>query len=122
MLGAPGRTFRVDGHHCALVRVGNLDPGTCSEYEVSLHGARRWPEPGSQFPPSVIRTRAGSGPIEVVFGSCRLALPHAPPYTPSKDEHPEGREHDALRTLALEMLDGTRARWPDQLLLLGDQV
>jgi PhoD-like phosphatase len=122
VLGSSARTFPVDGHHYALVRVGGLDPGTRTEYEVSLDGTRRWPEPGSRFPPSVIRTRAGSGPIEVVFGSCRVALPHHPPYTLSKDEHPEGREHDALRTLALEMLEGRRARWPDQLLLLGDQV
>src|SRR5918994_976921 len=122
VLGASENTFPVDGHHYALVCVTGLDAGARTEYDVSLDGARRWPEPGSRFPPSVIRTRGGNGPIEVVFGSCRLALPHRPPYTLTKDEHPEGREHDALRTLGLEMLDGTRPRWPDQLLLLGDQV
>ena len=56
-----------------------------------------------------------------MFGSCRVALPHEPPYTLSKDDDPRGREHDALRTLALEMISGER-RWPDLLLMLGDQV
>jgi len=122
VLGASEPTFPVDGHHYALVRVEGLERGARNEYGVSLDGTARWPEPNSRFPPSLIRTRSHDGPIEVVFGSCRLALPHRPPYTLSKDEHPEGREHDALRTLALEMIDGARPRWPDQLLLLGDQV
>jgi PhoD-like phosphatase len=122
VLGAASSTFAVDGHHYALVCIGGLDPGSSHEYEVLLDGERRWPEPGSPFPPSTIRTPDSGGPIEVVFGSCRLALPHEPPFTLSKDEHPLGREHDALRTLALEMISGTRSRWPDLLLMLGDQV
>jgi hypothetical protein len=122
VLGAASSTFAVNGHHYALVCVGGLEPGSSHEYEVLLDGERRWPEPGSRFPPSTIRTPDSGGPLEVVFGSCRLALPHEPPFTLSKDEHPLGREHDALRTLALEMISGTRPRWPDLLLMLGDQV
>lgn len=122
VLGASSSTFAVDGHHYALVCIGGLEPGSSHEYEVLLDGERRWPEPGSGFPPSTIRTPDSGRPIEVVFGSCRLALPHEPPFTLSKDEHPLGREHDALRTLALEMISGTRSRWPDLLLMLGDQV
>src|SRR5918994_71020 len=122
VLGASSSTFAVDGHHYALVRIGGLEPGSSHEYEVLLDGERRWPEPGSRLPPSTIRTPDSGGPIEVVFGSCRVALPHEPPFTLSKDEHPLGREHDALRTLALEMISGTRPRWPDLLLMLGDQV
>src|SRR5918995_1958956 len=122
VLGASSSTFAVDGHHYALVCIGGLEPGSSHEYEVLLDGERRWPEPGSRLPPSTIRTPDSGGPIEVVFGSCRVALPHEPPFTLSKDEHPLGREHDALRTLALEMISGTRPRWPDLLLMLGDQV
>ena len=122
VLGASSSTFAVDGHHYALVCIGGLEPGSSHEYEVLLDGERRWPEPGSRLPPSTIRTPDSGGPIEVVFGSCRVALPHEPPFTLSKDEHPLGREHDALRTLALEMISGTRSRWPDLLLMLGDQV
>ncbi|HZA90554.1 MAG TPA: alkaline phosphatase D family protein [Solirubrobacterales bacterium] len=122
VLGASSSTFAVDGHHYALVRIGGLEPGSSHEYEVLLDGERRWPEPGSRLPPSTIRTPDSGGPIEVVFGSCRVALPHEPPFTLSKDEHALGREHDALRTLALEMISGTRPRWPDLLLMLGDQV
>src|ERR671910_3002088 len=122
VLGSAERTFALDGHHYALVRVRGLEPGSAHPYEVRLDGEPRWPPPGSQLPPSAIRTPDSGGPIEVVFGSCRVALPHEPPFTLSKDEHPLGREHDALRTLALEMISGTRSRWPDLLLMLGDQV
>ena len=122
VLDAASRTFAVNGHHYALVCIGGLEPGSSHEYEVLLDGERRWPEPGSRLPPSTIRTPDSGGPIEVVFGSCRVALPHEPPFTLSKDEHALGREHDALRTLALEMMSGTRPRWPDLLLMLGDQV
>src|ERR671911_448561 len=122
VLGASSSTFAVDGHHYALVCIGGLEPGSSHEYEVLLDGERRWPEPGSRLPPSTIRTPDSGGPIEVVFGSCRVALPHEPPFTLSKDEHPLGREHDALRTLPLEMISGTGPRWPALLLMLGDQV
>jgi hypothetical protein len=122
LLGASASTFSVNGHHYALVCIEGLEPGSTHEYEVSLDGETRWPQPGSRFPPSTIRTPDTQDRIEVVFGSCRVALPHEPPFTLSKDEHPLGREHDSLRTLALEMIDGTRERWPDLMLLLGDQV
>jgi hypothetical protein len=121
VLGSTQRTFTVEGHHYALVCVEGLDPGSSHPYEVALDGERRWPMPNSPFPASTIRTPDPDSPIEVVFGSCRVALPHEPPYTLSKDRHPDGREHDALRTLALEMIAGVR-RWPELLLMLGDQV
>ena len=58
----------------------------------------------------------------MVFGSCRVAAPHEPPYSLRKDEDERGREIDALHTLALRMRDEPRESWPDALLLLGDQV
>ena len=57
-----------------------------------------------------------------MFGSCRVAAPHEPPYSLRKDEDERGREIDSLRTLAQRMRDEPRERWPDVLLMIGDQV
>jgi PhoD-like phosphatase len=116
------RTFGVEGHHYALVCVEGLEPGTTYEYGVSLDGEARWPDPGSEFPPSIIRTVDPEGRVDVIFGSCRVALPHHPPYTLPKDEDERGRGADALHTLALSMLESEPDRWPELVLLLGDQV
>ncbi len=70
----------------------------------------------------MIRTLGGEGPLRVSFGSCRVSLPHNPPYSLPKDEHPDGREFDALESLVKEMLRAEPDRWPQVLLLLGDQV
>ena len=48
--------------------------------------------------------------MRIVFGSCRVAAPHEPPHTLRKDEHPDGREVDALRGLALRMARRRRRR------------
>jgi hypothetical protein len=121
-LAGEEQTFCVNGHHYALVVVEDLEPGQTYEYEVVLDGERHWPPLGSEFPPSAIRTLAGSGPVRIAFGSCRVALPHHPPYTLSKDDHEHGREFDALYTLAHELWGRPRETWPDVLLMLGDQV
>jgi PhoD-like phosphatase len=121
-LGARERTFCVCGHHYALVCAGGLESSRWHEYDVRLDGERVWPERGSDFPPSAFRTYPKDGPLRVVFGSCRVAAPHAPPFSLRKDEDPRGREIDALHTLALRMADEDREQWPDVLLLLGDQV
>lgn len=122
ILGRREPTFRVEGHHYALVRLEGLEPDSAYEYEVGLDGERRWPEPGSELPPSTIRTLGGEGPLDVRFGSCRVAVPHEPPHTLTKDESEDGFEVDALWVLAGEMARGERRTWPDQLFLLGDQV
>jgi hypothetical protein len=70
----------------------------------------------------VIRTFDPDGVIRISFGSCRVTLPHEPPYTLTKDEDERGREYDALDVLANEMIRGERDNWPQLLLLLGDQV
>ena len=58
-----------------------------------------------------------------MFGSCRVAVPHEPPWTLTKDEDPEhGREIDALYALAVRMRDTPREEWPHVLLSIGDQV
>jgi hypothetical protein len=121
-LGTTARTFRVHGHHYALVHATGLEPGTRYEYELSLDGEKAWPLPDSGFPPSSFRTYPKAQPLEIVFGSCRVTAPHYAPFALKKDEHDEGREVDSLRALALRMRDHEPDDWPDMLLLLGDQV
>lgn len=121
VLGAVEPTFRVEGHHYALVRVEGLKPGTDHPYDVRLDGEVRWPEPDSPLPPSSLRTLGGEGPLDVAFGSCRVAVPHEEPYTKSKDEDERGHEVDALWVLADE-ITRDESRRPDLLFLLGDQI
>jgi hypothetical protein len=122
VLGHMAKTFTVQGHHYAIVCLDDLEPGETYEYEVALDGETRWPEPGTDFPPSRIRPFAADGPFDISFGSCRVSVPHEPPYTLSRDQDERGKECDALHVLALEMLRNPEERWPHLLLLLGDQV
>jgi hypothetical protein len=122
VLGHRESTFAVGGHHYALVRIEGLEPGGFYEYEVALDGERRWPPPDSDLPPSVIRTFEPGKPLDICFGSCRVAVPHEEPYTKSKDEDEDGHELDALYVLARQMVRDDRDNWPELLFLLGDQV
>jgi hypothetical protein len=122
VLGHREPTFTVEERFFALVRIEDLEPGGFHEYEVKLDGERRWPLPGSDLPPSAIRTLGRERPLDVCFGSCRVALPHTEPYVHSKDRHEDGREYDALYVLAKEMTRTERDKWPELLFLLGDQV
>jgi hypothetical protein len=122
VLGHRERTFRVEGHHYAVVCVDGLEPASRYEYEVRLDGEVRWPEPGSELPPSAIRTVDADSDLDICFGSCRVAVPHEAPFTESKDESEAGHEVDALWVLAKQMAAGDPDDWPDQLFLLGDQV
>ncbi len=123
LLGRSSRTFHVEGHHYALLPLTGLEPGETYEYEVTLDGQVRWPDPDLGLPPSVIRTVHPERPFKIVFGSCRVAVPHEPPWTLTKDEDPEhGREIDALYALAMRMQDSPREEWPHVLLSIGDQV
>jgi PhoD-like phosphatase len=121
ILGTTDRTFCVCEHHYALVCCGGLEPGSWHEYEVRLDGEKVWPV-NDGFPASAFRTYPKDGPLELVFGSCRVAAPHVPPYSLRKDEDPRGREIDALHTLAQRMRNQPREEWPDVLLMIGDQV
>ncbi|CAN5360762.1 alkaline phosphatase D family protein [soil metagenome] len=122
VLGRRARTLHVEGHHYALVVVDGLGPGETHPYEVALDGEVVWPEPGAGFPPSLIRTVAPARPFTLTFGSCRAAVPSHPPYTLPPDQDPQGREIDALGAYAQRMMGQPPERWPDALLLLGDQV
>jgi hypothetical protein len=120
--GDAERTFEVEGHHYAIVRVGGLPENAATPYTVTLDGEPVWPEQDSPFPPSTLRTHAERGPARIVFGSCRTAYPHEPPWSLRPDQDDRGRELDALRAIALRMAGSDPGEWPHLVLLLGDQV
>ncbi len=122
VLGRRTPTFCVEGHHYALVAVRDLEPGRVYEYDVHLDDRRCWPPDTGDQPPSSIRTIDSSRPLRLNFGSCRVSVPHEPPYTLTKDEDDRGREIDALYALAQQLRERPRSDWPDLLLMLGDQV
>jgi hypothetical protein len=111
--GGRERTFAVAGHHYALIPVTGLEPASSVKYEVHIEGVAVWPEPGSTFPPSRIRTIDPARPIRLIFGSCR----EAPPLRGKG-----GRPPDVLDSFATRMLSQHHEEWPDMLLLVGDQV
>ncbi|GAB3664771.1 alkaline phosphatase D family protein [Nocardioides korecus] len=120
------RTFRVHGHHFALVEVTGLEPGTVTPYAVHLGDPDHpvWPpqESGTGadpvLPPSVISTfKPGKHP-RLAFGSCRTSVDH---------DHDGNSTHgvDSMRAYALAMAGVTRDEqlaWPDLVVFLGDQV
>ncbi|MCW3038917.1 MAG: hypothetical protein JWM31_822 [Solirubrobacterales bacterium] len=120
VLGGSEDTFTAGGHHYALVVVDGLRPGTHVDYEVRLDGELAWPPEGTPRP--VVRTQGSDEPFTLAFGSCRVSLPHHPPYALTKDEDDKGREVDALGALGRRMRHGPTSAWPDALLLAGDQV
>ena len=117
VLDCSAKTFEVQGCHYALVPVQGLTPDSATEYQVHVDGVKVWPEPDSEFPPSVIRTRGpdSADRLRVIFGSCR---------------YPKTGDAALDDKLGLDALDCYAARltalpveeWPDVLLLLGDQV
>lgn len=109
VLGRTEPTFAVHGHHYALVDVEELAPGGATPYEVHLDGRKVWPEAGSEFPPSVIRTVDPAREPTVAFGSCRVAPASV-----------EAHGVDALSAFAHEIKNG--AEPPTVLLMIGDQV
>jgi hypothetical protein len=122
VLGRVEPTFSVAGHHYALVRIEDLEPGGFYEYGVALDGETAWPPADHDLPPSAIRTFSPGKALDICFGSCRVAVPHEPPYTQTKDEDENGHELDALHVLATQMARQERDEWPELLFLLGDQV
>ena len=129
ILGHQARTFEVSGHHYALVVIGDLQPGAEYEYQVALDGAVRWPEPDSEFPPSVLRTPDPGRPLRLAFGSCRIAempVPRRRWSSPRARQRAlaDEEEHgpDAMVAFALDLRGTPHERWPDLMLLIGDQV
>jgi hypothetical protein len=110
-LDAGARTFTAHGHHYAIVEIDGLEPGARVPYEVVVDGDTVWPEAGSEFPPSELRTLDPDGELRISFGSCRRS-----PGTV------ERFGHDALTAFARRLRTGDDADWPDILLMVGDQV
>jgi hypothetical protein len=123
ILGRRASTWAIDGHHFALVVLEGLRPGIDHAYEVRLDGAVLWPPPDGGLPPSTVRLATPGARREIVFGSCRITLPHEPPYVLRAHEHPSGQGIDALRAFAHRAAEqGAGAALPDLLLMLGDQI
>ncbi|MGH8970557.1 MAG: alkaline phosphatase D family protein, partial [Actinomycetes bacterium] len=115
VLGHQERTWNVAGHHYALVCIEGLERGSSTPYDVRLDGEVAWPPAGSAYPPPRIRTIAPGRPLRLVFGSCRYSRPEAVRDDPHFDA-------DALDAYAQRMTRMPDDRWPDALVLLGDQV
>ena len=121
VLGQTTRTFCVAGHHYALVIIEGLEPGQSLPYRVELDGNVVWPEPGGRE--GVIRTPTEDSGFRLAFGSCRVAVPHDPPYAHGRDRSPKkGKGVDALRALGATMEDQPEDQWPHALMWVGDQV
>jgi hypothetical protein len=121
VLGHQTATFSVCGHHYALVIVEGLAAGSTTPYEVHLDGERCWPPSDGRFPASAIRTLDG-GPLRILFGSCRAAAPHRPPWSLEDDHDDRARGVDALYAHGLRMVTQPSTEWPHLLLFVGDQV
>jgi hypothetical protein len=148
--GGTARTWRIAGHHYALIRVTGLRPGGETAYRVLLDGEQVWPLPDSRFPDSTIRTPAVPGTVP---GTASAAVPGTASGTVPADVSgatsgtasggprpvrvafgscrwaapPSDASHDpvgpdALNTLAHTLAASPDARRPDVLVLLGDQV
>jgi len=149
ILGRGAPTFEVAGHHYGLVVIDGLAPGSELEYQVALDGTVRWPLPDSGFPPSVLRTLSPARPARLAFGSCRVAeialenldrparreragrqdstgqdsTSPVQPVAPAGAGGQAGDEGtDALAACAVMLPRCPRDRWPDVLLMIGDQV
>jgi hypothetical protein len=115
VLGHTARTFRVAGHHYALVVVRDLAPGSSTPYTVHVDGRLAWPPEDQKFPQSRIRTPSDDAQVRIVAGSCRNASPRAV----GADD---AMGADALDALARRLAEADDEDRPHLLLLLGDQV
>jgi hypothetical protein len=117
------------------VVIDGLAPGSEHEYQVALDGTACWPMPDSGFPPSVLRTLGRDRPARLAFGSCRVAeIAYKNLDGPARRERarrqdagdPEGAAGDAgtdaLAASAVLISGLPHDRWPDVLLMIGDQV
>lgn len=107
-------TFRVHGHHYALVEVTDLAPAREYPYTVRIDGDSVWPAAEAELPASVIATLPDEPRLTMAWGSCRTSVDH---------DARGNRTHgiDAMRAFALALAEDAAPR-PDLILLLGDQV
>jgi hypothetical protein len=115
-------TFEVAGHHFALVRVDDLDPGTVTRYGLAIDGELAWPLADDPYPAPAIRTLEAGTPLRVAWGSCRVSRPHRDPFDRPAGENDEAFGVDAIQALAESLRDAPPERLPHLLLWLGDQI
>ncbi|MDO5699068.1 MAG: alkaline phosphatase D family protein [Dermatophilus congolensis] len=108
-------TWSVHGHHYALVQIIGLASGSVHPYSVRLDDSTVWPEAGSDYPPSVIRTLGDNGTLRLAFGSCRRVAPF-------DAKGLKGFGADALVAMAERMCVTGYEAWPDALFMAGDQI
>jgi len=111
------RTFTAFDRHFALVLVEGLTPGEVQPYQVVIDGEPVWPPADYPYPAPAVHTRTPDAPVRLVFGSCREASQRT-----TDDIPPDALDAYAVR-LAEQLRSGPAGTaWPDQLVLLGDQV
>ena len=116
VLDAREHTWTVGGHHFALVHVVGLAPDAATAYDVRLDGEPAWPPFDSSRPASRIRTLPDDATdVRLAFGSCRYGRAAVK----LADKHFDA---DALACYARELAEQDEARWPQAMLMLGDQV
>jgi hypothetical protein len=101
-------TFRVHGHHYALVLIGGLEPDRVYTYRLELDGEQvwrsRWPPRTGRLPGQHHPHPAGDHPLRIAFGSCRSPPPR--PLDAAAERRPQaGQGADALYAFALRMRD-----------------
>ena len=133
-------TVRFSLYHYALIPLEGLRSGT--EYGYRIHfeepevgpPVQIWPEPTVRMPPSGFRTLPRYGhALSVSYLSCRTGRPsleallrkHKHKDDPLTEAINEGDGADALDAFSRRMLKDhrlRRLRWPDMLLMMGDQI
>jgi phosphodiesterase/alkaline phosphatase D-like protein len=115
--GGAEDTWSVHDHHFAIVQLVDLPAGSVVDYTVSLRSPA---DPVAEASPAVaahgtLRTAAEDDALTLAFGSCRRG-----------DTYDEDRLKaigaDGLAGLAARVKDQDPEKWPQLLLLLGDQV
>ncbi|OZF26732.1 hypothetical protein CH296_24080 [Rhodococcus sp. 14-2496-1d] len=106
------RTWGVHGHHYALVPLEGLPANATVNYEVFVDERRVWPPEGRT---AAIHTVDAEGPVTLAFGSCRRGDNYS-------EESLKQIGADALAGLGNALIEQDPSRWPQALLLLGDQV
>ena len=118
------RTFRVAGHHYALVPLRRPRARAAwHEYEVRLDGERVWPLAGDGFPPSAFHTYPEDEPLR---GRVRL-LPRGGParaalLAAQGPGRARARDRRPAHARAAHARRAARARGRTCLLMIGDQV
>ena len=90
---------------------------------MRLDGERRWPSADSRVPAERRSAPSTTGQVRVLFGSCRTAAPHEPPWTLEMAARPDRpRRRRPPRPCAAHARPAASSEWPDLAVMLGDQV